>query len=100
MSLVMVIVAYPVVEEWLFRGELQPWVARKLGGGIGPLSIANLITSLLFSALHLLFQPPGWALAVFLPSLMFGYFRETTGGLAAPMLLHGFYNACFFLLLA
>lgn len=95
----MVILVYPVVEEWLFRGELQPWITRKLGWAVGPLSAANLVTSALFTALHLLFHPPVWALAVFLPSLVFGYFRDATGGLAAPMLLHGFYNACFFVLL-
>ncbi|MEQ8798377.1 MAG: JDVT-CTERM system glutamic-type intramembrane protease [Salinisphaeraceae bacterium] len=95
----MAILVYPVVEEWLFRGELQPRIGRKLIRRFGPLSAANLVTSALFTALHLLFHPPGWALAVFLPSLVFGYFRDATGGLAAPMLLHGFYNACFFVLL-
>lgn len=96
----LLVLAYPVVEEWLFRGELQPLLARWQPAHWGPLTRANFITSVGFAALHLFFHPPLWALAVFLPSLVFGYFRERSGGLLAPILLHGSYNASYFLLLA
>jgi len=32
---------------------------------------------------------------VFFPSLVFGYFKDRTGRLTAPILLHIFYNAGF-----
>ena len=35
---------------------------------------------------------------VFLPSLVFGFFKDRTGRLTAPILLHSFYNAGFLLL--
>lgn len=98
-AFVLVIAVYPLLEEWLFRGEVQPFLARRLDMAIGPLTLANTATSALFAALHLLFHPPGWAAAVFLPSLIFGYFRERSGGLAAPMILHATYNTAYFLLL-
>ena len=89
--------AYPVVEELVFRGgvqgELARWVPRTRRG---PVSAANLATSSLFSGLHLLSHPPLWAAAVFLPSLVFGAFRDRRGGVGAPILLHGWYNAGYF----
>jgi membrane protease YdiL (CAAX protease family) len=90
----------PVVEEFVFRGALQGWALGTTWGGrhLGPLTAANAASSVLFVAAHALAQPPGWAAAVLLPSLLFGYFRDRTGSLLAPCLLHGFYNAGFFLL--
>jgi len=89
--------AYPVVEELVFRGgvqgELARWVPRTRRG---PVSAANLATSALFSGLHLLSHPPLWAAAVFLPSLVFGAFRDRRSGVGAPILLHGWYNAGYF----
>lgn len=85
---------WPVVEEILFRGLLQGELRRHLGNaGIGPLTHANLVTSLVFSALHFIHHPPGWAAAVFLPSLLFGLARERSGTLLAPIVLHAFYNS-------
>lgn len=94
------VAVYPPVEEWLFRGELQPWLAERLRAAAGPLTAANAATSAVFAGLHLIFHPPAWAAAVLLPSLVFGYFRERSGGLAAPITLHAGYNAAYFLLLA
>ena len=91
---------YPLVEEWVFRGQLQPWLGVALPGGFGPLSWANLATSVVFAALHLLFHPPLWAAGVLLPSLVFGFFRDRHGRLTAPVLLHGVYNASYHVLLA
>lgn len=96
---VLSVLVYPAVEEWLFRGELQPLIARWRSRCWGPLTLANVLTSVVFAALHLLFHPPLWAASVFLPSLVFGYFRERSGGLAAPIVLHATYNAAYFLLL-
>lgn len=97
--LLLVILVYPPLEEWVFRGCLQPALASRLPAIRGPLSLANAVTSLAFAGFHLVAHPPLWAAAVFLPSLVFGYFRERSAGLLAPVVLHAGYNASYFLLL-
>jgi len=88
---------YPVVEELVFRGLVQDLVHRRLKPWhVGPLSHANLLTSVLFTALHFVNHPPLWAAAVFVPSLVFGFFKDRTGQLAAPIVLHVFYNGGYF----
>ena len=93
------VVVYPVLEEIVFRGLVQELVRDYVSGRcFGPLSVANLLTSLLFTALHFIYHAPLWAALVFLPSLVFGFFKDRTGRLTAPILLHAFYNAGFLLL--
>jgi membrane protease YdiL (CAAX protease family) len=88
---------YPVVEELVFRGLVQDLAHRYLRPWhLGPLSHANVLTSLLFTALHFINHPPAWAAAVLVPSLVFGFFKDRTGRLAAPILLHVFYNSGYF----
>ncbi len=88
---------YPIVEELVFRGLIQDLAHRHLRPwSLGPLSHANLLTSLLFTALHFINHPPLWAAAVFFPSLVFGFFKDRTGRLAAPITLHVFYNSGYF----
>jgi membrane protease YdiL (CAAX protease family) len=93
------VVVYPVLEEIVFRGLLQELVHDYISPRcFGPLSVANLLTSLLFTAMHFFYHAPLWAALVFLPSLVFGFFKDRTGRLTAPILLHSFYNAGFLLL--
>lgn len=95
------VLLYPVVEEIIFRGLIQELVGRYVSGGSsGPFSNANLLTSLLFTGMHFLEHPPVWAALVLFPSLIFGYFKDSTGRLAAPIILHVFYNAGFVWLFA
>jgi hypothetical protein len=90
------VLVYPVLEEIVFRGLIQELVHDYLSkASLGPVSIANLLTSILFTGLHFVYHPPLWAALVFFPSLVFGFFKERTGGLTAPILLHVFYNAGF-----
>lgn len=90
---------FPVIEEVVFRGMLQEVLAERLpSSAVGPWSSANLLTSGLFSAMHLLTHPVVWAIGAFFPSLLFGYFKERHGRLASPITLHSFYNAGFFAL--
>jgi membrane protease YdiL (CAAX protease family) len=85
---------YPVAEELIFRGLLQDLAHRYLKPWrIGPFSHANILVSLVFTAMHFINHPPLWAASVFVPSLVFGFFRDRTGGLIAPTLLHVFYNS-------
>lgn len=91
---------YPVVEEWIFRGFVQEFAHRQLRPWrLGPLTHANILTSLLFTALHFINHPPLAAAMVFIPSLVFGFFKDRSGRLAAPIALHIFYNSGYFWLL-
>jgi membrane protease YdiL (CAAX protease family) len=84
----------PFGEELLFRGIIQgqlyqlPWGQRSWLH----LSAANLLTSLAFVALHLVYHPTLWAVAIFFPSLVFGYFRERHRSLYPAFALHSLYN--------
>ncbi len=91
-------VVYPVLEEIVFRGGLQKQLHRWLNTSwrIGVVSLPNLLTSLVFSAMHLFYHPPLWAAAVVLPSLVFGYFKDKYSGLAAPIALHISYNTGYY----
>ena len=87
---------FPVVEEIIFRGLLQELVRDYLTAArLGPLSIANIVTSLVFAGLHFIYQPPLWAALVFIPSLVFGHFKDRSGRLTGPIILHIFYNCGF-----
>jgi len=92
----------PFVEELLFRGflqgYLQGWFARLSGARlmVAGVDLANIVTSALFALAHLVHSPPLWAAAVFFPSLVFGHFRRRHGSVVPSILLHAFYNACFF----
>ncbi|HQU15907.1 MAG: JDVT-CTERM system glutamic-type intramembrane protease MrtJ [Gammaproteobacteria bacterium] len=84
---------FPALEEFVFRGGLQEWLRSRLGGaGLGGLSAANLLTSVVFAALHGFAHPPLWAALIFFPSLVFGYFMDRDRRLAVPIALHVFYN--------
>ncbi len=92
-AVLMIALVYPVLEEIVFRGGLQEWLARRDSRAAWKgLSRANLLTSLLFSAAHLWHQPPLWAASVFFPSLIFGYFKDRHATLYTPIVLHVFYN--------
>jgi len=85
---------YPVIEELCFRGFIQtslrkiPYLSVSLIG----LSCANIFTSFLFAALHMFYQPLFMAMLVFIPSLVFGYFRDRYDSVVPAIILHVFYN--------
>lgn len=90
----------PVLEELLFRGvvqgqfRLRTWGVEKRWG----MTQANLLTSVLFVLAHAFYHPPLWAVAVFVPSLVFGYFRDRYGNISPSLVLHVYYNIGFFCL--
>jgi membrane protease YdiL (CAAX protease family) len=100
LRLASLVVAWPLIEEWLFRGHVQPWLARRAWGAraVWGITVANVATSALFAAAHLLAHAPAWALATFAPSLVFGYFRDRHNSIVPGVALHVFYNAGWFLL--
>jgi len=72
------VLLYPIVEELAFRGFLQTWLLenpRVQSVSLGPVSLANLCTSVLFASFHMFNRPLLWAVLVFPPSLVFGYLR-------------------------
>lgn len=94
------VLVYPVLEEIVFRGALQGWLLERpvLNKFKGLISLPNILTSVAFTGLHFINQPPLWAALVFIPSLVFGWSRENSGGLTLPILLHIWYNAGFYFL--
>jgi membrane protease YdiL (CAAX protease family) len=88
------VVALP--EELFYRGYLQTsWARDAPGRGVvvlgARLGAGFLFTQLLFAGGHLVVFEP-WRLATFLPALWFGWLRERTGGVAAPVVAHALSN--------
>jgi len=90
----LVIIALP--EEAFYRGYLQsrlddalPWRIRFIGASIGP---ALVVTSLAFALGHFATIRDPARLAVFFPSLLFGWLRARTGGIGAGVLFHAMCN--------
>lgn len=93
------VLVYPLLEEAAFRGYIQGRLLTRPGWAAplaGPLSRANIATSLLFALLHLPAHPWGWAAAVAVPSLLFGLLRERHGSIVPGLLAHVYYNAGWF----
>ena len=89
---------YPILEEIVFRGGLQTFLLRYSRGGANwrGFSLANIATSAVFAALHLFSHSLLWSVATFLPSVVFGYFRDRHSSLVSPIALHVFYNSGYF----
>lgn len=87
-------IVYPVLEEFAFRGLLQETFFAQTWGKKNWLniSLANLLTSVLFVLAHFFYHQPLWALSVFIPSLVFGFFRDKYQSVIPSILLHIFYN--------
>lgn len=87
-------VAFP--EEVFFRGYLQTaldraWAPRVsvLGARLGP---GLVVSSAIFAVGHVLTQPDPARLAVFFPSLVFGFLRARSGGVGAAIAFHAACN--------
>jgi membrane protease YdiL (CAAX protease family) len=90
----LLLVALP--EEAFYRGYLQsrldevwPPRLRLLGADVGP---GLLVTSAVFAVGHFLTIPSPARLAVFFPSLLFGWLRARTGGIGASVVFHTLCN--------
>ncbi|MFC2073419.1 JDVT-CTERM system glutamic-type intramembrane protease [Campylobacterota bacterium] len=95
-SLFFLIVFYPVIEELAFRGVIQEYIATKTKQypSFYYLTVANILTSVLFVLMHFVHHTPIWAMLVFIPSLIFGYFKEQYKHILPSIFLHMFYNFC------
>lgn len=90
----LLVIALP--EEAFFRGYLQtaldevwPPRWRVLGATVGP---SLIVTSAIFAVGHLLTEPNPARLAVFFPSLLFGWLRARTGGIGTSVIFHAMCN--------
>jgi hypothetical protein len=90
----LLVVALP--EEAFYRGYLQSGLdarwdrrVRVLGVEVGA---SLVVTSALFALGHFATLPNPARLAVFFPSLLFGWLRARTGGIGAPVLVHAAAN--------
>ena len=95
-SLFFLIIFYPLVEELAFRGVLQEFIASKTKQypPFYYLTLSNIITSILFVLIHFVHHSPLWAVLIFIPSLIFGYFKEQYKNIIPSIFLHMFYNIC------
>jgi membrane protease YdiL (CAAX protease family) len=93
--LISILLWQPFVEEVLFRGVIQGQLSRYKWAQslIFKLTVANIVASILFVAMHIIGNPVLWSLAIFIPSLLFGYFRDRYHSVYPSMLLHSAYNA-------
>jgi membrane protease YdiL (CAAX protease family) len=87
-TLAITIALAPALEEWLFRGLIQPGLVDAVGVRRG-----ILVTSLLFGLWHGSFglSPAAWCSAfagAFVYGLLLGIARHTSGSLLAALLLH------------
>ncbi len=96
-ALITLSLLYPILEELIFRGYLQPWLKTKSDRKFFNLSTANILTSVIFSLSHLLNHSPLWALSTLIPSLVFGYSLDRHKTLLSPIALHASYNFGYFL---
>lgn len=97
-ALLLWVLAYPVLEEMVFRGLIQPALIKPTRGlRLGPVTLANGLSSILFAVMHLFQHPPLHAALVLLPSLVFGVFRDRSASVLPGMLLHVSWNAALLL---
>lgn len=88
-----VLLLWSVAEEIVFRGAVQPALARALPArGWAWITPANALTSLLFALLHLWRHPLPVAVLIYPVSLVFGRLRELSGRVWPAALLHALLN--------
>lgn len=89
-----ILVAIP--EEFFYRGFLQPRLQAAAGSRVvfwrGDIGWGILATSVVFAVGHLVTVPSLHRLAVFFPSIMFGWLKDRSGSLLMPVLVHALSN--------
>lgn len=88
--------AVALPEEVFYRGWMQSRLGsvmkfrfRLAGTDFG---FHIVLTAAMFAISHLVVTPSPARLAVFFPGLLFGYLRERTGSVAAPVIFHALCN--------
>lgn len=90
----LLVIALP--EEAFYRGYLQTSLEREWGKTVSifgtRIGVGTVATSAIFALGHLLTELNPARLAVFFPSLVFGFLRARTGGIGAGVLFHALCN--------
>ena len=83
----------PLVEELVFRGFLQPLLARDIGA-----AAAIVVANIPFGILHYWEYGKSWrhVVVIMVAGIAFGCMRQKTGSTRASALMHAAYNALFF----
>ena len=83
-------------EEFFFRGYMQTTLNRIFGRPLkffgANIGLALPITSVVFAFSHSFVHYAWWHFSIFLPALLFGWLRERTGSITAPILFHALSN--------
>lgn len=89
-------------EEVFFRGYLQTRLdqlfTRRIRFLGAPIGLGLVTTSALFALSHYVVELDPNRLVVFFPSLLFGWLRNLTSGVMAPIVVHGMSNVLLLLL--
>lgn len=89
-----VLVALP--EEFFFRGYLQGRLRRVCGKTrlfLGaPVGFGLVLTAVIFAVSHSLITYQWWHILIFFPAMVFGWLKEKTGTVFAPVLFHAACN--------
>ena len=98
LQLLSLIVWQPLIEEVLFRGIIQGQFAKHKWGQRSLLNIssANAATTVLFVTMHMVNTMPWYALTIFVPSLVLGYFRDYCDSIYPCIVIHSTFNAMLF----
>lgn len=94
-TLALVLLVVPICEEVVFRGLLQHELASyaKLRRTVLGISWDNIISSGLFTLVHVIYFENLWVLLLIIPALLLGLFYSRQRRLIYPVCLHIWYNA-------
>ena len=90
----LLLIALP--EEFYFRGYVQPAlnaIFRPRWNILGvQLGWSWILTAVIFAIAHSIITYQWWHFAIFFPGLVFGWLKERTGALTAPIFFHAAAN--------
>lgn len=89
-GLFLALAGYPLLEETIFRWGMLGWLDQREGAWHQ--QVNNVVTSLSFSAAHLVVWGAWHAVAVFVPSFILGLVWQRWRSLLCCVALHGVFN--------
>jgi len=97
-SVIIFMVAVPIVEEYLFRGVFQQLVFNKIQSKILGITYANILTSIIFSLSHIFSTPILSSILIFIPSIIFGVLYDRSKSIYPSIIVHSIYNFNIFMI--
>ena len=85
-----------IPEEVFYRGFIQNEIVKRLNNPFGS-TLAILVTSLLFTGIHILILPNlAFLTTIFITSILYGIIYQLTGKIESAIITHYFTNICHF----